>query len=153
VASLFAAVGFAVAAPSAITDPVNVRAGPGPKWPVIGVIEADTEINVQNCGQGWKRAWCQVQFEDKIGFVHASALAPIGNTVMVDPLVTTDTTNVRSGPGARWGVISTIPPSTQVNVSSCSKGWRGSWCVVRVDGKTAYVNRLALAREGAPFQQ
>ena len=152
-ATIFAAIGGAAAAPREITDPVNVRSGPGPKWPVIGVIEADTEMNVQNCGQGWKRAWCQVQFGDKIGFVHASALAPLGNTVIVAPLVTTNLANVRSGPGKKWPVVATIEPSTQVNISSCSKGWGTSWCLVHIDGTTGYINRLLLARQNALFPQ
>jgi uncharacterized protein YraI len=120
---------------------------------VIGVIEADTEMNVQNCGQGWERAWCQVQFGDKIGFVVASSLAPFGNTVIVAPLVTTDLANVRSRPGTKWAIIGTIPPATQVNISSYSKGWGTSWCRMHFEGKTGYINRLFLERQDGLFPQ
>ncbi len=151
--TLAVTVGAAAAHPRAVTDSANLRSGPGAGWPVIAIIPAEAQVNVLNCGPGWKRDWCHVRYENATGYVAAGALAPSGNTVIVAPLVTTDLANLRSGPGSKWGSVATIPPGTQVDSSGCIKGWLGSWCHVTYEGKTGYVHQSLLTRSGALFAQ
>ena len=152
-ATLALSIGTADARPRAVSDAANLRQGPGQRWPVIAVIPADGQVDVINCGPGWRRDWCHVRFENHDGYVAAATLAPTasGRSVMVAPLVTTDLTNVRKGPGGKWASIAVIPPGTEVNSSGCISGWHGSWCRVHFEGRTGYVNQSLLERRGALF--
>jgi uncharacterized protein YraI len=154
-ATLLGSVGAAAAATRPVASDTNLYYGPGKKWGVIAQIPAQAHVTVINCGPGWKRDWCHVRYGKKKGYVAAATLAPSasGRSVMVAPLVTTDITNLRSGPGAKWQVIATIPPETSVNVSSCFSGWMGKWCKVTYADKTGFVNRALLKRAGALFAQ
>lgn len=147
--------GSALALPRVVTDFANLRSGPGAKWPVIAQIPAEAKVNVLNCGPGWKRDWCHVRYGTKKGYVAAATLAPSksGRSVIVAPLVTRDITKLRSGPGADWKAVATIPPGTQVNTSGCSRGWLNKWCKVRYEGKSGYVDGSFLKRRGAVFAQ
>lgn len=152
---LAASIGAASARPLVMSDVADLRSGPGSKWPVIAQIPAQAKVSVMNCGPGWKRDWCHVRFGRKKGYVAAATLAPSksGRSVIVAPLVTRDLTNVRSGPGAKWQVIATIPPATKVNASGCYRGWLDKWCKVTYEGKSGYVNGAMLKRAGALFAQ
>lgn len=135
-----------------VTSPANVRSGPSPKWPVVAVIPAGGEVDVLNCGQGWRRAWCEVKYGDVRGFVNAGTLAPSGrNDVIVAPVVTNDLANLRKGPGSNWSVLTVIPASTPVNVHYCSNTWHGDWCKVSFAGLTGFVHGALLERQGALF--
>jgi uncharacterized protein YraI len=152
-ATLAVSVGSATARPSAVTDPVNLRQGPGIKWAVLAVIPADAQVDVLNCGPGWRRDWCHVRYENFDGYVAAATLAPSasGKSVIVAPLVTSDLANVRSGPGMKWAITATLPPGTQVDSTGCTTGWGGGWCHVNFDGKTGYIHESLLYRRGALF--
>jgi uncharacterized protein YraI len=141
----------AMAAPSVATDFSKMRSGPGAKWPVIAEIPAGAKVQLDNCGPGWKRDWCQVHYKGKMGFVPANTLEPTARNVVVAPLVTRDITAVRSGPGNKWNVIGKIPPGRKVAASACQKGWMTSWCRVTYEGKSGYVDRNFLKRKGAVF--
>jgi uncharacterized protein YraI len=154
-AALAASTRLASARPLAVSDPANLRSGPGAKWPVIAQIPAGAKVNVINCGPGWKRDWCHIRYGQKKGYVAAATLAPSksGRSVIVAPLVTRDITKLRSGPGEKWKAIATIPPQTRVDASGCSQGWLYKWCKVRYEGKSGYVNGAYLKRKGALFAQ
>jgi uncharacterized protein YraI len=155
VAALFSlvAAASAAAAPRFAVDVSNMRSGPGAKWPVTAQIPAGAKVELDNCGPGWKRDWCQVHYKGKLGFVPANTLAPTSSSVVVAPLVTRDTTAVRSGPGAKWKAIAKIPPGQKVASSGCQKGWSTSWCKVTYEGKSGYVDRNYLKRKGAVFER
>lgn len=152
-ATLAVSTGVAAARPLVMSDVADLRSGPGRKWPVIAQIPAQAKVTLINCGPGWRRDWCHVRFGQKKGYVAAATLAPTGRSVIVAPLVTRDIANLRSGPGADWSVIATIPPETKVNSSGCPRGWYNKWCKVRYEGKSGYVNRALLKRAGAVFAQ
>jgi uncharacterized protein YraI len=135
-----------------LSSPATVHGGPGPKWPVIAQIPAGADVNVVTCGQGWKSAWCQVEYGDAKGFVRAGVLAPSGrNDVIVAPVETNDLANLRRGPGPRWVSLAAIPPYTPVDLHYCSHGWRGDWCKVSYEGKVGFVHGSLLERRGALF--
>jgi SH3-like domain-containing protein len=54
-----------------VTD-LNVRAGPGPEFEVIGVIGANTAVPVQGCMEGSK--WCAVSHGGAQGWVYSDYL-------------------------------------------------------------------------------
>ncbi|WP_159728085.1 SH3 domain-containing protein [Methylosinus sp. Ce-a6] len=141
----------AMAAPRYATDFSNMRSGPGARWPVIAQIPAGAKIQLDNCGPGWKRDWCQIRYKGKRGFVAANTLSPTAKNVVIAPLVTRDITAVRSGPGDSWKVVAKIPSGRKVVSSGCQKGWMTSWCKVAYEGKSGYVDRNYLKRKGAVF--
>ena len=53
-----AAPALAHAADGYVTGNVNLRAGPAPDYPLIALIPAGTEVDVQGCTEGWE--WCDV---------------------------------------------------------------------------------------------
>ncbi|MBY6242448.1 SH3 domain-containing protein [Methylosinus sp. Sm6] len=142
---------MASAAPRIATDFSNMRSGPGAKWPVVAQIPAGAKVQLDNCGPGWKRDWCQVHFKGKRGFVPANTLAPTSSSVVVAPLVTRDITALRSGPGNKWKAIAQIPPGQKIAASGCQQGWMSRWCKVTYEGKSGYVDRNYLKRKGAVF--
>ena len=69
---------FAIAAPAAAatvavaTTPLNIRSGPGPQYPVIGAIAANSQAVVNGCIQG--SLWCEVSFGRVQGWVYSQYL-------------------------------------------------------------------------------
>ena len=55
----------------AVTD-LNLRSGPGPNYPVVGVIPANGAVAIQGCIQGSK--WCQVDLDGKAGWAYSDYL-------------------------------------------------------------------------------
>lgn len=148
-ASMVLAAGAALAAP--VTSPANVRSGPSTKLPVIAVIPAGADVDVINCGGGWRRDWCQVSYGGTTGFVPAGVLAPSGQDVIVAPVVTTELANLYKGPGTKYRVIAAVPGGSRVNKGACVAGWQSRWCQVNFDGKVGYMMEGLLQREGALF--
>lgn len=56
---------------SAVTD-LNIRSGPGPQYPVVGVIEINESTSVEGCIEGSK--WCQVSHQGRNGWVFSDYL-------------------------------------------------------------------------------
>lgn len=140
----------AIAAP--LNSPANVRSGPSPKWPVIATIPAGTDVQVLNCGGGWKRDWCQVQAGNVKGFVAAGVLGTQGNNVEVAPVTTNNEVAIYKGPGVKYKIIGKIPENTTVNKGACVYGWgETSWCTVNYNGKVGYVLESELQRQNALF--
>lgn len=75
-------------------------------------------------------------FAAGILLVSASAAAA---AVVTNPL------NLRSGPGTRYSVITTMPPGARVDVLSCG----GSWCRVAWRGAEGFASANYLAGGGA----
>lgn len=51
---------------------LDVRAGPGPDYPVVGIIEIDSEATVLGCER--ESGWCEVDARGLIGWVNADYL-------------------------------------------------------------------------------
>jgi len=56
--------------------------------------------------------------------------------------------SVRSGPGAKWPVVATIPAGVDVQVLTCATGWKWRWCQVQAGDLKGWVKEVALARSG-----
>ncbi len=63
---------FAEVNATATTD-LNLRGGPGPEYPVVGVIAAKDSAVVQGCLEGKK--WCQVSYNGMSGWAYGDYLA------------------------------------------------------------------------------
>ena len=119
--TLFAAV-FATVIPSvalaamlatALTD-LNIRSGPGPEYPVIGLIQTQEQVNMIGCIEG--SLWCQVTHKGREGWAYSQYLATqsAGNRVIISerrpdvgvPAVTySNTTGASVATGAVAGAI------------------------------------------------
>lgn len=64
------------------TNDLNMRSGPGPQFPVIGVIKATSQVNVTGCIQGSK--WCTVTVAGAQGWAYSDYLtAPLSGAPVV----------------------------------------------------------------------
>lgn len=66
------------------TSDLNIRSGPGPQHPVVGVINVDTEATLQGCLEGSK--WCAVTYNGVEGWAYSDYL--IASNEGVDVVVT-----------------------------------------------------------------
>jgi uncharacterized protein YraI len=91
---------------SATTD-LNIRQGPGPQYPVVGVIGADGQATLEGCAQGSK--WCMVTAGGVQGWAYSDYLVAdmSGREVIVTEHVTefvpTETYTRRVGSNAAAG--------------------------------------------------
>lgn len=150
-AALAAAFAASAALAAPVTSPANVRSGPSTKWPVVATIPAGADVQVLNCGGGWKRDWCRVSYGGMKGYVAAGVLAPAGKNVVVAPVVTTELANLYKGPGVKYPVVAAVPGGATVNKGGCVMGWQTVWCQVNYDGKIGYMMENLLQRQGALF--
>lgn len=97
-----AALGAVLAAPSlalaieavAVTD-LNMRAGPGPQYPIVATIQINSAVDLQGCLED--SLWCQVNWQGNQGWSYAEYLAvtnageqvfvPQARTVLEIPVV------------------------------------------------------------------
>jgi len=129
-----------------VASPVNVRSGPGAKWPVVASIPAGADVQVLTCTTGWKWRYCQVQAGDVKGWVKEVALARNGGQVNVAGVVTTDATDLHKSAGIFSRVITTIPAGGEVNVLHCPNGLGSGWCKVAYGGAVGFVRGGLLTR-------
>jgi len=110
--ALFALSGVAAAQTSATaTTDLNIRSGPGPEYPVVGVIGASQGTTINGCIQGSK--WCQVSYNGVEGWAYSDYLTASfsgGQTVVLTerpadavPAITYETTASTEGTGAVAG--------------------------------------------------
>lgn len=91
------------------TTDLNIRQGPGPQYPVVGVIAADGQAQLEGCAQGSK--WCMVSYDGAQGWAYSDYLvADMGGrevivTERVAEVVPTETytRRVESSDGAAVG--------------------------------------------------
>ena len=76
VGALSSSAAFAATEASAWTD-LNLRAGPGPMYEIVGVSPANASVSVEGCLDA--ASWCKVSFEGKEGWASGDYL-----TAMVD---------------------------------------------------------------------
>jgi uncharacterized protein YraI len=55
------------------TTPLNVRSGPGPQFPVIGVIPENGRATIRGCIEG--SLWCHVTFKGEPGWAYSQYLS------------------------------------------------------------------------------
>lgn len=81
-AALMMSTGLALAAPATTRNDLNLRAGPGPNYPVIATMPAGSRVEVGGC----TGSWCAVVWFGRQGYASASYLAMGGGpAVAVSP--------------------------------------------------------------------
>ena len=112
-------------AEAAVTaDWVNVRSGPGMKYPVVQVAWPRSPFTVHDCSG----RWCSVTVAGVSGYMSARYPAEVG--------VTTNWVNVRSGPGTKYPVVQVAWPGSPFAVHSCGE----RWCAVTVARVSGYMS-------------
>lgn len=80
--ALVLSAGAAAAAPATAQSPLNLRAGPGTQYEVVGTIPGGATVDVAGC----TGSWCQVNFNGESGFASRSFLQMAeGGPVVVAP--------------------------------------------------------------------
>lgn len=88
--------GLAAAAPAVAEADLNVRAGPGTGYAVVGVVADGETVDVLNCGG----SWCQVAFDGGTGYANGSYLVMEG---VAESYVTPPSVYVEPEPSYTYG--------------------------------------------------
>jgi uncharacterized protein YraI len=73
-AALLLSAGAAAAAPATVQSDLNVRSGPGTRYPVVGAVQGGETVDVAGCAG----SWCQISFNGGTGYAKQSYLAMAG---------------------------------------------------------------------------
>jgi len=85
---------------------------------------------------------------DKIRALGATAVLALSFSLAANATEFASPVSVRSGPGAKWPVVATIPAGVDVQVLSCATGWRWRYCQVQAGDVKGWVKEVALGRSG-----
>ncbi len=114
---------------------VNIRAGAGTNYPVVGVAVLGDKLVYNETLEKWYK----VKLGDKVGYIYAEYFEP-DNTVPetandVKGKVTGSVVNLRSGAGTTYGVLGKVLKDDLLTVKAKS----GDWYLVDFNGKDAYI--------------
>ncbi|MDH3740468.1 MAG: caspase family protein, partial [Hyphomicrobiales bacterium] len=145
-------------------DVLNIRSGPGSKFPIVGDIPPNGRgVAVEGCAPNNSK-WCIVRYNCYRGWASIRYLTRSGGSsggggsaarlYRVIDHIPPDMLNVRAGPGTSNRITSRIPYNgINVRVANCRKvsGYRYKWCVVTYQGQRgwAYARYLADMATGA----
>ena len=108
-ASIIPSAALAAMQTTALTD-LNIRSGPGPEYPVIGLIKAQEPVTMIGCIEG--SLWCQITHRGGDGWAYSQYLATqsAGNRVIIserrpEVVVPTVTYSTTSGAAITGGVV------------------------------------------------
>ena len=107
---------------------LNLRAGAGTKYAVVGKLKRGTGVTVLESSGNWRRV---KTYKGLIGWVSASYLAP-----QATAKVTARALNVRKGAGTNTAILGSFKKGTKVNVHYTS----GNWAYVDARGLSGYVS-------------
>lgn len=111
------------------TATLNVRAGPGTGFDIIGEShQGEVYVQFETSGT-WRRIW----FDDGPGWVSGSYVVPSSASVKA---VTADILNVRTGPGTQYQIIGRLYGGMLRAVLASS----GDWRKISFDGREAWVH-------------
>lgn len=122
---------------------LNVRAGAGTKYKLLGSLKKGTKINVSSqTKNGWlkftykgKTAYVSNKYVKKVATTQAKTTASVKTTYKY--VVTTEGLNVRSGSGTKYKKIGSLKKGVEISVKSqVSNGWYK----INFNGKTGYVS-------------
>lgn len=135
-----------------VTVDLNQRSGPSTAYGVVQVLPAGAIVDVYDCTAA--RTWCQVSYQNRLGWTSASYLqfgaAPVVTTPPPQPQppaqqpplagqvqarATVDL-NMRSGPSTQYGVVGSIPRGGVATLSRCTDGY--VWCEATYNGRTGW---------------
>src|SRR4029077_17743459 len=133
----------------AANDVLNVRQGPGARFPVVGTLPPDSRGVRLASAVGCVGGWCPANFQNASGWVNTlylgTDMADAGATYRVVNVASNDVLNIRSGPNADLAIVGTIPPDGHGVriVGACT----GQWCPIDFHGTRGWVNKQYLAND------
>jgi len=112
----------AEAAEARVTESLNLRAGPGLNYEVILVMPAGSNFKITG---SFNKGFYPGRYDGIKGWASADYLSiGGGRPLSLGPARTTDTLNLRSGPGTRYGVKLVMPAGASLKVTgSYNKGF------------------------------
>jgi uncharacterized protein YraI len=131
----------------AANDVLNVRQGPGARFPVVGTLPPDSRGVRLASAVECVGVWCQANFQNASGWVNTlylgTDMADAGTTYRIVNVASNDVLNIRSGPNADLAIVGTIPPDGHGVriVGACA----GQWCPIDFHGTRGWVNKQYLA--------
>lgn len=119
---------------------VTVRAGPGPRYPVLGIAEPGQPLTLTGeaeVGHWYMLSWPTEDADEdggatQIGYVYGPLIISDGQTLRAG-----QTARVRSGPGGRFGSLGVLQEGTAVPAEGKVGGV--DWYQVQWDGDVGYV--------------
>ena len=113
------------------TDGLNFRNGAGTSYSVIKVLNKGDKVEVISESNGWSK----VKHDSRLGYV-SSKYIDKNNLSYTIKEVSTDSLNVRTGPGTSYAVIGKLNTGAKVEVISENNGWSK----INYNNITAYVS-------------
>ena len=110
-----------------VTTVLNVRAGAGTQYKIVGSLQNNEVVTVYNTSNGWAQLdsnrWCSMSYLQAATQATGTPYKVVNvNTVL----------NVRNGAGTKYSVVGSLKNSTIVNVETTLGGWArigtNKWC-------------------------
>ncbi len=135
-----------------LADNVNIYAGPGREYQVIGTAMKGAELARTGVTDGWTR----IEYNGREGFIANSDITltqptptpsptPVPGDFAVTPLsdtvvVTGSTANLRRGPGLDFEVATNVPAGTELSRTGTYDGWSQ----VSYNGEKLYISETLI---------
>lgn len=148
-----------------VTADLNARSGPGTNYAVLFVLPRNAIVSVFDCTPG--PTWCQVSYQNRVGWSSARYLAfgtgaasgdslppptpappPVAGQVQVRAIVAL---NMRAGPSTGYGIIGSIPANGVATLTRCIEGY--VWCEAQYGGRSGWVSARYLQALSPQFGQ
>lgn len=126
-----------------VTDNLNVRAGSGTKYKLLGTLKKGTTVIVT---EKTSNGWYKISYKGKVGYVSGKYLKKVTTTVKKTATtnkvsgvyeVITNGLNVRAGSGTQYKSLGTLKNGTQISVTGKTSN---DWYKFSYKGKTGYVS-------------
>jgi N-acetylmuramoyl-L-alanine amidase len=127
-------------------DLVNVRSGPGVRYPVVGQLSQEQSAPIT--GKSADEAWWRIMFESQQGWVAAEfvqitgdpSAVPVVNVPLLPMIVVPpgDVVNLRAGPSVDEPVILRMGPRQSALISG--KSHDGRWWKIRMGNLVGWVS-------------
>jgi uncharacterized protein YgiM (DUF1202 family) len=117
----------ALAKPYTTVETTRVRTGPGPQFRAIGEIPANARVHVVGRDGDWLLVVSKTG--NAPGYIQIALVRPVSASdkealpAVAGPYETVADTQVRSGPGLHYPVMSQITKGTKLNVVGEETGW------------------------------
>lgn len=132
------------------TASLNVRAGAGTNYKLLGSVKRNAVLDVYEINN----SWAKINYNGKYGYVStnytidtasttANTTAKSSTTESKKMIVVANSLNVRSGAGTKYAIKGKLTEGTSINVLSISDGW----AKFVYNGSNAYVDASYLKEE------
>lgn len=133
------------------TTTVNIRSGPNTKSKIVGGLVRGQRINVTGTAAA---GWVKVRFNRGTAYMYGGYLNRTGKKLPAAPSkisasgtkITTETLNVRSGPGTKYSIVGSLAEGTGVKITGTFKS---GFAQFRYAGSLRWVSLMYLAKSAS----